>query len=237
MTGWLAAVLDLLYPPRCVAEGCGSREGWLCGPCRLTIRPVPGPRCPRCALPLVGGGCRACAAHTPCFDAAVAVGVYESPLREALHALKYARVTALAQPLGDLAAGLLTGLPFDLVVPVPAHRQRVAGRGVDQATLLAQAVARRWERPCLPAALLRTRSTLPQAKLGPAARRANVAGAFRAVVGLSGQRVLLVDDVLTTGATASACAEALRGAGAAEVRVCTVARALGVAGPRLGPDL
>jgi ComF family protein len=237
MLGRLAALLDLLYPPRCVADGCCGREAWLCPSCMARIRPVPGPHCRRCGLPRPAGACRACAKRAPDFDAAVAAGVYESPLREAVRALKYKRVTALAEPLGRLAASASSELAIDVVVPVPAHSRRVAGRGVDHALLLARVVALRRELPCTPEALRRTRSTLPQAGLGPEARRANVAGAFRADRSLAGQRVLLVDDVLTTGATASACAEALHSAGVPQVTVCTVARALGSAGQRVGPDL
>jgi ComF family protein len=163
----------------------------------------------------------------------VAAGSFESPLREAIHALKYRAAPALAEPLGSLVAVRLAGQAVDLVVPVPSHRRRVRQRGWDHARLLAEAVARELAVPVDPKLLCRTRSTRPQVGLAPWARQANVAGAFAARCALTAGRVVLVDDVLTTGATASACATALLTAGARQVIVATVARAT-AHGPVLG---
>jgi ComF family protein len=221
------AFWDLLFPPRCVAPACRRRGAWLCRRCAAAVRPPPSPRCERCGLPgAAAARCPDCRALDPCFAAASAAGLYEPPLREAIQALKYRRAAVLAETLGALAAAALpAGAEFDVVVGVPAHPRRIRARGVDHAGLLAEVVARRRGWPRRSDLLERTRATSPQARLDPARRRANVVDAFRAAPLASGTRALLVDDVLTTGATASACAAALGRAGAASVTVCTVARA------------
>jgi ComF family protein len=220
----LSGVLEVLYPPRCVVHGCGRRGAWLCSTCLARVESVPEPRCGRCGAPLGPGGCADCRALAPQFERAAAVGLYTGPLRDAIHALKYGRVAALAVPLGRLAAEAVQTWPAATVMPIPSHRQRVAGRGVDHSRLLANAVAQHLGWPFAADAVTRGQPTRPQVGLSAAARRANVADAF-VVHHPPARRILLVDDVLTTGATASACAAALRAAGAGEVAVCTVARA------------
>jgi ComF family protein len=153
-------------------------------------------------------------------------------VREAIHALKFRGHRALARPLADLVAEAPPpGLPVagvDLLVPVPLHPQRRAQRGFNQAELLARRLARRWGKPHRADVLARVRLTRPQTELAPEERRANVRGAFlvRRPELVAGRHVLLVDDVLTTGATVEACVLALREAGAGPVGVVTVARAL-----------
>lgn len=138
----------------------------------------------------------------------------------------------MAIPLGDLLAEAgVTLLPAgraDLLVPVPLHPRRQRERGFNQAALLAERVGRVWGRPVIASALVRTMATPPQTELSGEARRRNVRGAFAVVRPrqVAGRRVLLIDDVMTTGATVEACAAPLRGAGAAEVGVLTVARAV-----------
>lgn len=158
----------------------------------------------------------------------VAAGIYAGTLRDAVRALKYQRLRALAAPLGDLAAAAYGSPEFGtLVVPVPDHPTRTAERGVDHTRLLAVAVAARLGTPvALPGALARTRPTPPQVGLTPLERLANVAGAFLAGPEVAGRDIVLVDDVMTTGATARACAMALLAVGATRVEVCSVARAL-----------
>jgi ComF family protein len=154
-------------------------------------------------------------------------------MREAIHALKFGGRPVLATPLGRLlaeaGARALPAPPADWadgLVPVPLHPARLAERGFNQAELLAAPCAARWRVPVLSRALVRRRPTLPQTDLDPAARRANVRDAFRVPrpAAVEGRRVLLVDDVLTTGATVGAAARALRAAGAAAVGVLTLAR-------------
>jgi ComF family protein len=158
------------------------------------------------------------------FDAAYSFAAYDGVTRKLIHLYKYARIRTLARPLADL---LRRGLPldehFDTIVPVPLHWLRQWKRGFNQSELLARALSRRSGIPVLNA-LKRSRSTKAQAGLSNHARRQNVAKAFRARP-VEGRRILLIDDVMTTGATATACAQALKRAGAARVAVLTVARA------------
>ncbi len=159
------------------------------------------------------------------FDEAYCYGSYEGLLREWIHLYKYARIKTLARPLGDLLAEAVPrGESFDAVVPVPLHWLRQWRRGFNQSEILARDLARRLGIPVI-SALHRRRSTLTQAGLSNTARRRNVAQAFGARrASIANQRILLIDDVMTTGSTAAACARALKRAGAARVTLVTVAR-------------
>jgi ComF family protein len=170
------------------------------------------------------------------FDAAYSFAAYEGVLRKLIHLYKYAKIRTLAKPLGDL---LVRALPlderFDAVVPVPLHWLRRWKRGFNQSDLLARGIARRSGVPVVQA-LSRVRSTRTQAGLSNHARRQNMTKAFRAHR-VDDRAVLLIDDVMTTGSTAAACALALKGAGAQRVVVLTVARAdRRLPGERLIPD-
>jgi len=178
------------------------------------------------AFPLdAEGRCALCRAGLRGFDAAYCFGSYEGTLRELIHIYKYGGIQTLAQPLAELlAAAVPLDERFDAVVPVPLHWRKRWQRGFNQSDLLARAIARRRGLPVL-RALARTRFTKTQAGLSNTERRKNVAAACRRVAEtLAGQRVLLIDDVMTTGATAAACARALKRAGAARVVLATVAR-------------
>jgi ComF family protein len=172
------------------------------------------------------GQCRLCRSGALGFDAVYCFGSFEGTLRELIHLFKYGGMKALAKPLGtQLAAALPRDQQFDVVVPMPLHWKRRWQRGFNQSELLARFTARRCGIPMVNA-VSRLRATNNQAGLSNAKRRNNVSGAFgvskpRVV---AGQRVLLVDDVMTTGATASACARALKRAGATSVAVLTLAR-------------
>lgn len=160
------------------------------------------------------------------YDAAMSFGEYTGTLRSLIHLFKYGKIAPLADPLGRL---LLRTLPresvFDAIVPMPLHWKRRWQRGFNQAELLARAVAKGTGLHVCNA-VSRRKSTQPQAGLTSAERRANVIGAFNVKRrrGIEGRHVLLIDDVLTTGATAGACAAALKRAGAARVTVLTLAR-------------
>ena len=163
------------------------------------------------------------------FDAAYSYGAYEGTLRELIHLFKYDGIAPLAKPLGDLmAAALPTHLRFDVIVPMPLHWLRHWRRGFNQSELLAKEVSRRLGIPVVKA-VRRKRSTSTQTGLSPHQRRLNVAGAFAQrrwpEAKIKGSSILLVDDVLTTGATVSACAAALKKAGARQVTVLSLARA------------
>ena len=189
--------------------------------------------CATCGTPFLNeyplgadGRCGMCRAGAIAFDAAYCFGSYEDSLRELIHLLKYTRVKPLARTLGGY---LLRALPvdtaFDAVVPVPLHWRRRWERGFNQAKLLAREVSRKRGVPLIEP-LRRVRATTTQTGLTNAKRRDNVAGAFRVRRGstIRNLRILLVDDVMTTGATASACASVLKRAGARSVTLLTLAR-------------
>jgi len=189
--------------------------------------------CVTCRTPLQNpypldesGRCRLCRSGARGFDMAYCFGAYEDTLRQLIHLFKYGRIKPLAR---TLAAHLASALPrdqkFDVVVPMPLHWRRRWQRGFNQSELLARLTARRCGIPMVNA-VRRTRATAAQAGLSNARRRENVAGAFRVrkPQAVEGRRVLLIDDVMTTGATASACALALKRGGASSVTLLALAR-------------
>lgn len=223
-------VLDLLFPWRCA--GCGRVGTLLCPACLAQVQPVPQPVCIRCGRPVATSGrCDGCAAGQFHVSAIRAAAVYAEPLSQAIHQFKYEGRPELHEPLGELLAGYWRGrsVTVDVVAAVPLHAQRLAERGYNQSDLLAAVLCREVGLPLLrPGVLCRERATQQQALLGPAERRENVQGAFRwNGPALAGCKVLLIDDVATTGSTLEACAEALLAAGAGKVWALTVARALG----------
>ncbi|MGC9359005.1 MAG: ComF family protein [Anaerolineae bacterium] len=219
-------LLDLLFPPHCVA--CGGLGSWFCDDCISKIQMQLPPLCVACGKPLATGGtCRRCQRDPLPLDGLRSVARYEAPLREAIHALKYEGVRVLAAPLGELMADYLTqlGLPAEVLVPVPLHRSRERQRGYNQSRLLAHAVAQRLGIPVVEA-LVRERNTPAQVHLSRHERFANVQGAFRATdADLHSKRVLLIDDVCTTGATLAACAQALTPSRVRSIWALTLARA------------
>jgi ComF family protein len=176
--------------------------------------------------------CAQCRRHLPAFHYARSAAFYGDVLREALHAFKFGGQRALARPLGDLIADIEpSALPVaepDLLIPVPLHPRREQERGFNQALLLARRLGRAWALPVRSDVLSRTQATSSQTHLTAEERRANVRRAFslRRPEIVAGRHVILVDDILTTGSTASACAACLREGGAATVGVLTVARAM-----------
>jgi ComF family protein len=172
------------------------------------------------------GRCSLCRLGLTGFDTVYTFGSYEATLRRLIHLFKYDQVRPLARPLGALLARAIPREHrFDLIVPMPLHWKKRWSRGYNQAELLAREVARRWGVP-VKRIVRRVKPTDPQAGLSNSKRRLNVRGAFQVSkrADLKGLRVLLIDDVLTTGATASACASALKRAGASHVAVAAVAR-------------
>jgi ComF family protein len=227
-SAFATALLDLIYPPRCA--GCrelleSSAHEPFCPLCRDAIDPVP-PGCARCGLPGPDPICGACLSDPPAFSSCRAGGLFGGPLADAVHALKYGDRPAIARPLG---AWLAAGIPWPetaAVVAVPLGRKRRLARGYDQAQLLARAVARARGAALLPGALRRVRETAPQVGKARPERLRNVRGAFAADAALvRGRDLVLVDDVVTTGATADACAQALVAAGARSVHALALARA------------
>ena len=231
------ALLEAVAPPECGA--CGADvERWdqvACGPCRDTFERLRPPWCAVCGVPFesadggVARACGRCAAIPPPYTEARAFGAYGGGLEGLIAAFKYRDRRDLADPLAALVViGAERGLEgVDLVTAVPLAPARLRQRGYDQAWLLAQSVARMLDLPATSGVLRRTRDTPPQTSLSATGRRDNVRGAFdMGVEPVAGRDVLLIDDVVTTGATAGECARILMRSGAARVRVAAVARAV-----------
>lgn len=221
-----AAALDLLFPPRCVS--CKRRGAWFCTRCRSAMSVIEAPYCQRCGQSTSGASlCAACQRRPPAVSGLRAVAYLDGGLRQAIHAFKYNGVRALAQPLGEtLADGYRRyALNADLIVPVPLHAARLNERGFNQALLLARRLGVHTGQPVSSGELARTRETPSQIGLSARDRHTNVQGAFAWQGGaLHSRRVLLIDDVCTTGATMEACAAPLFAAGAASVWGLTLAR-------------
>lgn len=202
------SLLELLFPDRCA--GCGRYGGLFCARCAATLQAYP-------AVEVL-----------PDLDAAFIAFLFDERMREALHMLKYRRVQRMAGPLADLMLQQLDAqLPPATLMPVPLHAGRLAERGFNQAEAIARRLARRTGRALRVSGLQRRRDTGQQARLNRAERQTNVAGAFIwQSTTLPPAAVLIVDDVLTTGATIGACARALRDAGSREVYAVALARSL-----------
>lgn len=172
--------------------------------------------------------CLRCQHASSQMDGIRSVAFFEGPIREAIHRLKYSNSQALAAPLGEMMVSYWQDvhLPADVIVPVPLHARRLRERGYNQAALLARELGKGVGLPVLENALIRVRDTAPQVDLNAEERKENVHGAFHCLDDrLAGKRVLLVDDVYTTGATLEACSLALKQRGVRTVWALTLARA------------
>lgn len=238
---WLTACAELLFPPVCLlcAQETSTRQSRICVPCQQKLNTDRALRCPRCAKPLPqysirsASGCGSCRDKRWRFDRTIALGIYGDSVRELVLRLKQSRHEALCLATGELLANQirreLEGKLPDLVAPVPMHWWRKLLRGTNDAELLAESVARQLGIPFRAGLLRCLRPTRKQGTLLPTERKRNIRGAYavhrRAKV--SGAHVLVVDDVMTTGATANELAKVLRRAGAPEVSIAVVARGIG----------
>jgi ComF family protein len=232
-------LLDFFFPPLChVCRTHIPDAGPLhiCPDCRIQFTAIASPLCPLCGIPFTGAGsdhlCGPCITNHSHIDAARAAYVYEGACRSMIHTFKYGNKTHLRRPLALLTVQQLDEFVRsrtpDMIIPVPLHRKRLRNRGFNQAILLGEFFSSQWNIPLVRHNLCRNRWTEPQINLVASARRENVKGAFTVQneAELQGRRVLLVDDVCTTGSTVEECAVVLKSAGAADVSVLTVARAL-----------
>ncbi|WP_295384760.1 ComF family protein [uncultured Thiodictyon sp.] len=228
-TGWL---MDTLFPPTCLLCGAPGAHGRdLCAGCAAEL-PHNRHACPGCALPFdtplpAGTLCGACQRRPPPFVRALAALRYETPIPTLVGAAKFRGRLNHARLLGQLLADAALGLPApwpEVLVPVPLHPARLAGRGYNQSLEIARVVGRALELPVDTACCGRVLATPPQAGLDEPARRRNIRGAFAAQTPCPWQRVAILDDVVTTGSTVSELARVLRRAGARRVEVWAVAR-------------
>lgn len=233
----LSRARDVLLPPRC--PGCGTgvdADDVMCSRCWPDLRMIGQPMCDTCGAPFAHDQlsviCGACAKEAPPFARARSAVVYDDASRGLVIAFKHADRTEIAglfvRWLAIAGEDLIDDA--DLIVPVPLHPRRLFRRRYNQAAILAEGLAKRSGKAVLLDALSRIKPSPPPGKASPAERRRAVAGAFRVTderrQAIRGKRVLLVDDVMTTGATARAATKQLRRAGARAVDVLTVARAV-----------
>jgi ComF family protein len=238
---FFTALLDILFPPRChvcrmfLADPTTIH---LCAGCQDKIAMIRSPLCPVCGVPFatengIDHTCGHCLTTTrrP-FATARAAARFEGPVQQLIHRFKYGKKAHLSRSLGLLTADALgdfqSTISADFIVPVPLHRRRLRERGFNQSQLLGQVLAKRWKIPLAVHNLRRLRWTEPQTGLSAAERERNIRGAFAVASPkrFRGKRLLLVDDVYTTGSTVMECAKTLYQAGAQEVHVITVARAV-----------
>ncbi|MDQ3075238.1 MAG: ComF family protein [Pseudomonadota bacterium] len=227
---WLVrSAVDFALPPRCA--GCGEiidEVNGFCSACWLSLDWLGNSGCEQCGMPLAATDaalCGRCLAVPPALDRMRAVVAYGRLSRTIALKLKYGRKVALARTMARFMAPL-RGPGAAIVVPVPLHRRRLWWRGFNQSGLVAKELAARWQLPIDQHLLRRVRATPPLKGMNQAQRRSAVGGAFTTVAGrrINGQTVILIDDVLTSGSTAEACAKALRKAGAGRVELISWAR-------------
>ncbi len=223
----LWASLDLLFPPLC--GGCGRSGVSWCNECQSSVRKVEPPICERCGHSQTSSGwCETCTTFPPKFTAVRSWAMFEGPIRQAIHRLKYKRDVSLGVILARPMIAYLRELNWVIegIIPVPLGVARLRERGYNQSILLARPLALGSGKPYVPQGLIRARETRSQVGLSFTQRRENVTGAFIArsdwVVGRS---LLVVDDVSTSSATLDACATALLDRGASKVYGLTLARA------------
>jgi ComF family protein len=228
--------LDLILPPRPLDEGAGSVQSLgLTAQAWGRINFVEAPRCDACGAPFAydqgpGALCPACHARRPSFDRGRAACLYDEASRDLILKFKHADRSDLAGLFAHWIARSASDVigDADALIPVPLHRLRLLGRRYNQAAEIARRLSARTGVAYFPDALTRTRATRSQGGQSASGRRRNVAGAFRVPPGwrrrVEGRRLVLIDDVLTTGATLEGCARALKAAGASSVDVAVIAR-------------
>lgn len=225
LSRFVSSALDLLLPLSCAV--CRRDGRALCAGCEAVLPRLEEPFCSICAAPGTSQACRWCALAPLAIDGIRAPYLFQGAMRDMIHNLKYNNVRALAPELGGLLTAYLGAhrIPCDVLVPVPLHPRRERRRGYNQAELLAREVSKGTGIPVEAGALRRIRDTPPQVSMkSHEDRRRLIQGAFEGTSGLAGHRVLLIDDVVTTGSTMSDCARATKAAGARSVWGLALAR-------------
>ncbi len=226
----LNGFLNLLFPqtcPLCQNPSSEHNIAPICAECWQTILPYTGPSCRKCGAPLVSDAaatCGNCLKDAPSFKRAVSFGLYDGALRSAINLLKYKGIRRLSGPLSDVMLGI--DIPdVDAVIPVPLYEKRLRQREFNQSALLAANIARHLGAGLVTDCLVKTRDTAPQVGLRSWERIKNIKRAFdtRNVFRIRGRNILLVDDVVTTGATVRECSGALKKAGAGDIYVAALA--------------
>ena len=212
--------LDFLFPQWCV--GCGGGGSFLCASCRQSLPRIVPPVCPRCGRPYPGGRlCPGCVEWQASIDGIRSPFRFEGTVRQAVHRFKYDNLRALAKPMAELLNDYveLHPIPGEVLVPVPLHRRRLRERGYNQSGLLARELGRIIRLPVINDCLARERHNPPQARTSTVEeRRSNVLDVFACRDSrLQDRKVLLIDDVSTSGATLDACAAAVKQSGATSV--------------------
>ena len=224
-------IINLILPVYCLLckeQLSYQTDTYLCDACRKNLVLISGKVCNKCGRPFINGICGICREKQFCFSKARASGIYDGSVRECIHFFKYKKKTYLLNTLFEvfLLPNSLDFLSCDLIVPVPLHWIREYSRGFNQAELIGKKISKRFNIPLSKTSLKRTKATPSQTGLSLKERTKNIKGAFsvRNEQKLNGKRILLVDDVMTTGATVNECSRVLLQAGAREILVYTLAR-------------
>lgn len=220
-------LVSALLAQDCLLCGAASERSLLCVDCANDLPRLQQPNCPRCALPTPNGEiCGRCLAKPPHYDGTAALYRYDFPVDRLIQSFKYSHRLALGAYFGRQLTALLGNGKADTIIPLPLHRERLRERGFNQALELARPVGAASGIAIDTYSCTRTRNTPAQAELPWKERSKNIRGAFHCSTDLSGKRVVLVDDVMTTGASLDECARTLKLHGAIDVRLLVVARAL-----------
>lgn len=219
--------LNQLLEQDCLLCAASSADDILCNACAAELARLEESHCPRCAIPTPSGEiCGHCLAKLPHFDATLAAYRYEFPLDKLVQSFKYGQRLALGAYFGQQLVALSKNIVADLIIPLPLHPERLRARGFNQALEIARPVSKALSLPIDASSCCRIRNTPAQTNLAWRDREKNIRGAFHCSADFSGKRIILVDDVMTTGASLAGCARTLKLHGAAEVTLLVVARAL-----------
>ena len=222
----LKQLSQTLLPGSCLLCGADSGTQLLCAGCDADLPLAPQQHCPQCGEQTTHGErCGACLKDPPAFTRTTAIFSYEFPVDRIIHAFKYGHQLAIADWAAEILARQPSVQKYDLLIPLPLHTDRLCQRGFNQSAEIARRLSKMLGLPLDSSSLIRTRATTPQAELALKERARNVRGAFECQRDLSGQRLLLVDDVMTTGATLREASRVIKLHGALHIDVAVIARA------------